>query len=839
MFRRFPAGMIIAIAIAAAVTAAEKPVPVPTIYVANDNCPDYTWGLTEAATRRALADLVAAHLDEMTRTDNQRFESRSRYNMAVTQEAICFLEHYPERKEELIRRIREGRLYVSPYFCNTLWGMQSAEGAIRSFYPARRLADEWGFQLDSAHHIELPSLPWGTASILAGCGIRSLTVPYLDYDSTLKGLRCPPLFYLEGPDGSRLRVLLDQWASAKANYTQGRAVLAEEGAPNEWLDHYAALGEAYPLTAILASGTHGDISPKSAAGARVYADQIINFNLRPHRPATIINATFDQFWQAVDEAQARGAKLPALRGCLGHSWELWPVSLARYVAAMRQGERDFLSSETLVALAAAVRPELSESTQDARRRAEWCWTMLADHAWNGTDDANRRLNADLRRDWGEELERRSRELTDAAWTALGGKPETDRLTLFNPLSTPRRELVRIADVLGAPCGVSHQGRPIAVQTVSEGEQTCLYFVSPPIAGFGFCQLGRHEEPVPTNAVLTAGRDALEGPYYRLVPDAVTGGIVSLIHKPTGAELAAADCGRTLGQTIYFEGQERLLTNVSVEPVACGPVLARIRIRGRIDGTEIDVDENVTVYAELDRVDFDFRIRRPVSTGQQRLCHAFPLLGDEAVLRVAAAGAVVRPRPQPDGDLLPGANTGRFAVGEFLSVASEEIVVTVVPWDAYALRLDLGPPMFEALGNDQNHREVSRDQNGETEFRFRYSLRAEPGHSGASAAFGRQPATPLLVSAVPADIGQRLPRVDIDPARAVAICLKPCDEPGRGTVVRLWETAGRTGSMTVGLNGYRAAYVTDLMERDQRRLEIVDGNVSFDLPAHGYVALRLK
>jgi len=165
-----------------------------------------------------------------------------------------------------------------------------------------------------------------------------------------------------------------------------------------------------------------------------------------------------------------------------------------------------------------------------------------------------------------------------------------------------------------------------VQTVSEGEQTCLYFVSPPIAGFGFCQLGRHEEPIRTNAVLTAGRDALEGPYYRLVPDAVTGGIASLIHKPTGTELAAADRGRTLGQTIYFEGQERLLTNASVEPVACGPVLARIRIRGRIDGTEIDVDENVSVYAELDRVDFDFRIRKPVSTGQQRLCHAFPLLG---------------------------------------------------------------------------------------------------------------------------------------------------------------------------------------------------------------------
>lgn len=47
MFRRFPAGIIIATATAAAaaVTAAEKPAQLPTIYVANDNCPDYTLGL--------------------------------------------------------------------------------------------------------------------------------------------------------------------------------------------------------------------------------------------------------------------------------------------------------------------------------------------------------------------------------------------------------------------------------------------------------------------------------------------------------------------------------------------------------------------------------------------------------------------------------------------------------------------------------------------------------------------------------------------------------------------------------------------------------------------------
>ena len=76
-----------------------------TIYIANDNCPDYTWGLTEEQTRQAFADIVKGHLDEMKRTDQESPGNRDRYNMAVTQEAFCFVERYPDRKEELIRSL--------------------------------------------------------------------------------------------------------------------------------------------------------------------------------------------------------------------------------------------------------------------------------------------------------------------------------------------------------------------------------------------------------------------------------------------------------------------------------------------------------------------------------------------------------------------------------------------------------------------------------------------------------------------------------------------------------------------------------------------------------------
>lgn len=99
-----------------------------TIYVTNDNCPDYTWGNTEEQTRQAFADIVRGHLDEMNQTDREEPGNRDRYNMAVTQEAMCFVERYPQREAELVRRIKEGRVFVSPFLCNCLWAFHSTGG---------------------------------------------------------------------------------------------------------------------------------------------------------------------------------------------------------------------------------------------------------------------------------------------------------------------------------------------------------------------------------------------------------------------------------------------------------------------------------------------------------------------------------------------------------------------------------------------------------------------------------------------------------------------------------------------------------------------------------------
>jgi len=214
------------------------------IYVANDACSDYTWGFNEEQTRHAYADVVRDHLDEMLRTDKEKPENQDRYNLSITQEALAFIEYYPERTPEPIRRIKESRISVGPVYNNALWGFQSTEAVIRTFYPARHLERDWGIPLSVAQHIEQPSLPWGVASILAASGFRWLSVPYLDYDSTFAGLKNPVLFDWEGPDGATVHVVMDKFASQKANYVQGAYILKEpRRISDEWLPHYSELGD--------------------------------------------------------------------------------------------------------------------------------------------------------------------------------------------------------------------------------------------------------------------------------------------------------------------------------------------------------------------------------------------------------------------------------------------------------------------------------------------------------------------------------------------------------------------------------------------------------------------
>jgi hypothetical protein len=178
---------------------------------------------------------------------------------------------------------------------------------------------------------------------------------------------------------------------------------------------------------------------------------------------------------------------------------------------------------------------------------------------------------------------------------------------------------------------------------------------------------------------------------------------------------------------------------------------------------------------------------------------------------------------------------------FVDVSSDDGPgVTLAPLDAFALRLDLEPISFEALGNDQNYREVTQDQDGATDFRFRYALRAHgAGYAEAdTVAWARSVATPLLAGPGSLRDSRLTPAVRLDPARALAMCLKPAEGSPEELILRLWETAGVTGPLALGTTGFRRAYRCDLLERDLEELPIHQGQITLPVRGRGLAAIRL-
>ena len=115
-----------------------------------------------------------------------------------------------------------------------------------------------------------------------------------------------------------------------------------------------------------------------------------------------------------------------------------------------------------------------------------------------------------------------------------------------------------------------------------------------------------------------------------------------------------------------------------------------------------------------------------------------------------------------------------------------------------------------------------------------------GYDGARAmAFARSAGSPLLAALGRLERTSHVPSIAVDPARAVATCLKPADgDPAGGFVLRVWEVAGRPGPLPVGVSGYRTASEVDLLERLGRPLSIHDGRVSVELRPRGLAAVRL-
>ena len=134
----------------------------------------------------------------------------------------------------------------------------------------------------------------------------------------------------------------------------------------------------------------------------------------------------------------------------------------------------------------------------------------------------------------------------------------------------------------------------------------------------------------------------------------------------------------------------------------------------------------------------------------------------------------------------------------------------------------------------------------TKTELRTSVSATPcGHTRVVLARLRPPygvaasVSPLV--AVPGNLpdADAAHRLVLDSSRAISTCLKPADDPSLGGIVlRIWEVEGESGPLDLRVRGFRRAIQTDLLERNLRDLQIVNGKIQVNLRGYGYAAVRL-
>ena len=154
----------------------------------------------------------------------------------------------------------------------------------------------------------------------------------------------------------------------------------------------------------------------------------------------------------------------------------------------------------------------------------------------------------------------------------------------------------------------------------------------------------------------------------------------------------------------------------------------------------------------------------------------------------------------------------------------------------------------ALGNAVNYAEVTRDQGGDARFLFRFSLRVhgpfEPCHA---VQFAWEDNNELVGRRLTTGTSGSLPAgrhgfLDVQGEGIITSNMKTAEESPQGLVLRLWNLREREGAAVIrtpGLGEIRSAFRTDLLERRQEELPLLDGGVKVTVPSRGYATVLIN
>jgi alpha-mannosidase len=855
-----------------------------TLYLLSDTCSDYTW--TYSTELRYKADDVAlteAELGALDATISDQPANRNRYNFVVANEVKFYEEaHSDSDTARLFQAIREGYFSVSPFPNMSLSCAQGLEELIRQFYMARKWEKQYGIPMRYANHQETPTITWALASVLAGCGIPYLVKGLLPFDAPwAQRLAEPPIFLWEGPDGSRIR-----YRRYNHHYNEGQFILRDIKNINNSLERrlipeYESYGSSYPFDFVGLVGCYGDLSSQTAAMAGIKASHIAAYNNQGWEYPRFVNASHQLFWEEVERRVDRGADLPIVRGDYGTGWEVWLATLADLFADWRRAQERGPNADRVHAVAGRIDQEWMKRRQVELSRGWVALINLADHAWNGAEEENRKLNLSLRRRWADQANSCFDRVAQEGLQLLAARISKDKgdavCLVMNMQGWDRTDVVRIPVDSLPPAFQDEQivvvgsdGEAIPTQIGTEQGRSHFYFEAGDVPSLGYRtyrvqsrKIGHDGPRIKTNGI--------ENRYYRIELDPKNGAVRSLYCKALDRQMLSPNQKYGLHRWIYrLNDQDQPIEEVKIRAGNTGPVFAELLIESRC--SQVQVETALRLYNSLDRIEFRNHVHKIPTTGKEQLHFLFPVDIPNCRYRFEAPGAIITPgEVGSGGEQLPGSGQAYTAIRHSSDIFNDLCGMTLSQADSgfvlFGHRTEFEDPcepdrkssalIALALGNTVNYAEVTRDQAGHDSFTFRYYLRFYRHYAPESSLrFGWESSNPFSSMIVPRERGQftapesaeLLPAdkhsfLTVSEEKIVLVNTKVSEEhPDDGLIVRLWNLAEDSASATVKVSSLwplKSVQATDLLERQRDSLPVKDNSFSIIMPGRGFATALIR
>lgn len=747
--------------------------------------------------------------------------ARYRWNPEVIWPLERLWQTMPERREYVLKAIRDGYLCVDASYLNLNTSVCSDEELFHVFRFSREMQRLTGKPMDTLQQIDVPGMSWGLVPVMAQEGVRYIMAwpnGGTRVGFARDGIERSPFWWV-GPDG-KSKVLFFQPGNYGNSNSGGKggstgrpwfgqrdtdkipAVIRTGSANVDFTGQLTGLEKAkHPYDFMVLSWSLWDNCPLDAD----IPDAVRAWN-EQHAFPRIIIAGAHEIMQMIEKKY--GDQFPVVKGDFTEYWTDGLGTAARLIAINRNAKERLTQAETLWTMLRPGKPAPRAEFDEA-----WRYIALgSEHTWCAENPAEPYFQDAIwkvKQDYFREANDRSQTLLDEALA-----PATDRsqgacgppdgpanggVAVFNTHSWKRGGLVTLAKSESARGDrvTDDQGKDVPAQRLSTGE---LIFLTTDVPAFG----SRHYSVVKGKCPLPDGcklnGTTIENQSLRVTLDPATGNITHLVNLVTGKNFADAKVNGGLNAFRWIPAnryEPKADTDISISTVESGPLLMELRITSKAVGCRA-VSRSVRLIAGQPWVEISNVVDKLPLVAKDGIHFGFGFDIPQGITRVDIPWGVM----EMEKDQWPQANRNWIAMQRWLDISNDKEGVTWCSLDAalfeygdMTANIDCGwgnkGPWIRKLAPSStiyswvmnNHwiTNFPLTQDGPVTFRYRVLLHGAYNAAAANR-FGLEQAQPLAHVATNSDPKLK-PLVAVDNERVCVTILKPTAD-GKATILRL-------------------------------------------------------